>query len=306
MSILVTGATGFIGSALVEALLAKGYSVIGLGRSRRGLLPSHVLKNDKFRLVRADLARANLMSRMATQEITAIVHAAAMLSDAVATFNDFYSANVVSTRKLIDLARARSCGQLIYISTGSVYGARPEKKILDESVAPLPQSFYGLSKYISERLLAIDLKGSGTKACVIRPSIVIGKNNRKGLVPTFYEDALHNRDMVLRNGGRLYRNIIHVHKLVELILRAIESRDAMRDYEVFFAGSSDSITTYKLAGIMRRSVQSRSAIIRLDTTATTEWDVFIDTKKAKSMFGVRMQTVEESVKTYMRDMGHEI
>ncbi len=147
MKILVTGATGRIGRALMIRL-ARAHQVLGMDRAPSST--AHWV---------GDLADAGLLQR-ALQGVDAVVHAAALHAPQVGRLPDaeFQRVNVDATRLLAEAACAAGVGQFIYTSTTALYGdaATPAQAAgwVDETLVPLPRTVYHRSKLAAERLLA--------------------------------------------------------------------------------------------------------------------------------------------------------
>ena len=151
-TILVTGASGFLGSALVSHLLNKGFSVIGIGRNEYGLLNKNVISNDNFIFVKTQID-SNTSGLLADFNINGIIHLASQLSYANdLEYIDYYNGNVDTTRAVIKLSKEKSVKYVVFGSTCSMYGRQPPNGNVNENVLPDPTDNYGLTKYIAEKL----------------------------------------------------------------------------------------------------------------------------------------------------------
>ena len=149
MRVLVTGACGFIGLNLVEALLAQGESVIGLDRNPppRGF--------PHFPCRELDVREPDSLHRVFEAERPeAVVHAAALTPGRAAERNRMASAveiNVLATVHVMEAAVRTGCARVLYLSSAAVYGAN-EDPVLSEDSAPAPRSLYGITKLAAEQL----------------------------------------------------------------------------------------------------------------------------------------------------------
>ena len=139
MKALVTGATGMIGGAIVDALLAHGHSVRALVRAAAQVDPL-ILKG--VDLVVGDLGDAESL-RQAVQGVDAVFHAAAALGfRAGAAIMD--DVNVGGTERLLAASRAAGVGRFVHISSVAVYG--PHEPPIDETTPQQPNDAYGRTK----------------------------------------------------------------------------------------------------------------------------------------------------------------
>ena len=149
MRILVTGGAGFIGSHIVDGLLAQGDSVLvvdDLSAGKRSNLAGAV------DLVEMDIGSPDLIDVVSEFRPDAISHLAAQSSVAVSMTQPSLDArsNILGGINLIDTAIASSCGQIVYITTGGALYGIPDYLPCDENHPVRPTSAYGLSKWTLE------------------------------------------------------------------------------------------------------------------------------------------------------------
>ncbi|MBN6150766.1 NAD-dependent epimerase/dehydratase family protein [Xanthomonas sp. AmX2] len=145
-TILVTGATGKVGSRLVERLARRGHPLRALVRD--AARAAHLL-GDQVELVEGDLLDAASLDA-AVRGIDAIVHCAAFFRGA--TPEQAHAVNELGTRQLADAARAASVGRFVFASTGLVYGPKGGGQAREDD-ACAPVDAYPLSKLAAERML---------------------------------------------------------------------------------------------------------------------------------------------------------
>src|ERR1051326_7681119 len=162
MRVLVTGAAGFIGSTLTDRLLARGDDVVGVDdfdlyypveEKKQNLLDA--LTNDRFRLVQADVANpAALNAALLPYSFDAVVHLAAKVgvrSSFDHPLGDFHT-HLLGTHAVLELARAKGAGTIIFASSSSVYGNSAELPFRESEPAPEPISPYAATKRAGELL----------------------------------------------------------------------------------------------------------------------------------------------------------
>ena len=208
--ILVTGATGFIGSAIANRLEEVGYQVT---RTTRKLTE----KDDAGKLY-LDLSIPETIYVLAGHHhFDAIVHFGAHIGWSGETEEELFSTNVIASGLLAKLARNTN-SQFIFASAAMVCGVKAEKITLDCPVNP--DTPYGKSKWLAEELV----KASGTKYCILRIGGVFGLNgpNHLGLNRAL-RDALNYKAPQLRGTGDAKRNYIYLWDITETILHIIQN-----------------------------------------------------------------------------------
>jgi dihydroflavonol-4-reductase len=255
MKIAVTGATGFIGSHLVECLLARGHEVSCLVRD-----PARLgwIEGIPVRAVRGDLdSPAALADLVEGQDV--VVHSAGITK--AKGFDQFVRVNVEGSAKVVEAVHARGRGvkRLVYFSSQAAMGPSSGRAALAEDAAQRPVSLYGKSKSMAEARIR-DSCGS-LPVTVIRPPAVYGPRDRDVL--TFFRLVRGGLAPVLA-GERLV-SVVYVKNLVQGIALAIESPlGGWRSYsftdggEPSWAGLLDS---------MARALGSRPLRVRVPLAA---------------------------------------
>jgi UDP-glucose 4-epimerase len=218
MRCLVTGGAGFIGSNLVDALLARGDEVTvvdNLTTGRRSNLDSALAAGAE--LVELDIRDGAALSAL-TQERKPerIFHLAAQIDVRKSLADPFFDAsvNVGGTANVLEAVRASECGRLVSISTGgAIYGEGEGQQLpLPEDAPIAPMSQYGQSKYAAEGYLSLYERLYGLSGCSLRLGNVYGPRQdplgeagviaifcgliKDGGQPTVYGDGLQTRDYI--------------------------------------------------------------------------------------------------------------
>lgn len=205
----VTGASGFVGSHLVESLVAHGWDVRCLLRARsdRRWLPQAA------GVVTASLDDAPSL-RDAFGGVDAVFHLAAVTSAQRA--DDYHRVNVEGTRRLLDAVRAHAPDAVVlYCSSMAAAGPSSPYGAAREADPPRPISAYGESKLEAERVLA----ASGVRHVIVRPPTVYGPRDRDVLAMF----RLVRYGLAPRIGSATQRlSMVHVHDLVDGLRRAAE------------------------------------------------------------------------------------
>jgi dihydroflavonol-4-reductase len=206
----VTGASGFVGSHLVDALVEEGWRVRCLVRPSSSL---RWLPRERVELACAPLDEPAVL-RSALGEVKVVFHLAGLTS--AASPAEYHRVNVGGTRAVVEALREAAPGALLVLcSSLAAAGPSPDGRPLVESDPPLPAGPYGESKLAAERLVA----GSGLDHVIVRPPAIYGPRDRD-ILEVFRLAARGIAVRVGRAGQRL--SLVHVRDLAHGILDAAE------------------------------------------------------------------------------------
>jgi len=224
MRVLVTGGAGFIGSHIVDRLLAAGDTVLvvdDLSTGRAENLPRNV------DLLELDIASPRLIEAMRAFRPEAITHCAAQPSVVVSMAEPELDAqiNILGGINVIKAGVESGCGQFVYINTGGALYGQPDYSPADEDHPIRPMSAYGLSKWTLECYLRLLLPPS-TLLKVLRLSNIYGPrqdpNGEAGVVAIFGSRMLRGEDVTIFGDGEQTRDFLYVGDVArahELALR---------------------------------------------------------------------------------------
>ena len=213
MKVLVTGATGFIGSFLAEELVNKGYEVRCLVRTHSDL---QWIADLDVECVYGDLFNLQSLKR-AIKGVDYIYHLAGV-TDASSKI-DFIKVNYQGTKNLIEIARKEKLKRFIYLSSQAAAGPSNSLRPVRETDKPKPVSVYGRSKLAGESV--IKRYADEIPITILRPSSVYGSRDR-GLLVVF---KMVKKGVVPLLGYRdKYLNIIHIKDLIRGVINAGESK----------------------------------------------------------------------------------
>ncbi len=222
MNALVTGATGFLGSNLVHALLKKGYSVRALVRSsgRRSLLDGC-----RVEFAEGDLSDASSLTA-AVQGQDVVFHTAAMVTE-WGRREDFFKINVAGTRSLLDASLQAGVQRFIHTSSLSVLGIPRDERPIDES---RPYASDGLNPYTetkieAERIVMNYCSDRGLPAVIVRPGIIWGPGDTTFL-PRLLRLARYGVVCTIGRGDNRMC-LSYIANIVGALLLAAEKREAV-------------------------------------------------------------------------------
>ncbi len=227
--ILVTGGAGFIGSHLVDALLAKGYAVRVLDDLSTGQRANLPLANPRIELIEGDVADAALVAR-AMQGCQAVAHLAAVASvqasvdDPVRT----HQSNFIGTLNVCEAMRQAGVRRVLFASSAAVYGNNGEGESIDEDTPKAPLTPYASDKLASEYYLDFYRREHGLEPAIFRFFNIFGPRQDpsspySGVISIFCERALQGLPITVFGDGEQTRDFVYVEDLVDLLIQAIET-----------------------------------------------------------------------------------
>ena len=231
--VIVTGAAGFIGSHLAEALLDRGYEVVGIDaftdyypQADKWANVAGLLERPGFELVRADLATADLDTRL--EGAAAVFHQAAQPGVRTSwgpQFASYVHHNVVATQRLLEGCVRAGVRRLIVASSSSVYGDAPSYPTTEES-RTRPMSPYGVTKLAGEQLCLAyaSPQVSAMSVAILRYFTVYGPRQRPDMgFRRFMEAALAGRPITVYGDGKQTRDFTYVDDAVRANLLAMSA-----------------------------------------------------------------------------------
>ncbi len=239
MKILVTGASGFIGSGLVSALTTQGHEVCALMRSSAS---SEFLKGTPFTRLTGDILEPESMAR-ACKGIDVVYHLAGLT--AAKNREQFFRFNGEATRNLaLAAVKATTVKKFIYVSSLAAAGPSPGLCPRSETDPEHPVSDYGESKLRGELFLD-ELKGQ-LPFVVIRPPMVYGPRDKNVFI--IFQTVAKNWMPLLparTPTGHKYYSAIHVDDLIESLVQALSAPDECYQKGERFFVSDGQIYTYE-------------------------------------------------------------
>lgn len=227
---LITGATGGLGLALVEMARGDGHDLVATGRSSdaRGRIEA-----SGARFVAADLTEPGAADVLCAGR-ESIVHAAA-LSAARGREEDFERINVGATRALLAAAEAAGCRRFVFVSSPSIFASFRDRLGLkgDDPPADPPLNAYARSKLAAERLV-LAANGPGMATTAVRPRAITGPDDRV-LLPALAA-LVRRRRMPLIGGGGALIELTDVRDAARAILLAEERIDAIAGRAINISG----------------------------------------------------------------------
>jgi UDP-glucose 4-epimerase len=299
MSILVTGATGFIGSHLCRKLVETGHQVVGLSRFRRIDKVRALLPHKEFQLEMGDIRDTEMLHNIIkTRRIKTIFHLAAQLPDDSAHDDRFlcFDTNARGTLNILDAAHANGVEEFIYASTMSVYSEPPRYLPVDENHPIEPSTTYGVAKLVGE--LCCNLYSTAMNIVVLRYSGAYGPGEKESnAIPTFIKQALSSRQITIYGDGTQTSDFVHVDDIVQGTLLAWKKSKP----GVYNIGSGQEISVRELAERIIRLTNSKSEVVFTDRDCERPFRFCLDIAKARKILGYSPRPLDEGLHMYLKE-----
>jgi nucleoside-diphosphate-sugar epimerase len=239
--VLVTGGAGYVGSVVVDQLLAQRYKVRVVDSLAHGSVPSLLTAwgEPEFEFVRGDVCDAETR-RSALDGVDAVVHLAAVVGDPACGRQPELAqeVNVDATCALVEEAAAAGIGRFLFASTCSNYGKMEGEALATEKFELRPVSLYAETKVTAERAILAKSNG-GIATCCLRFATVFGASPRMRFdltVNEFTRDALDGGLVVY--GEQFWRPYVHVRDAARAIVCALKAERPLIAGEVFNVGDT--------------------------------------------------------------------
>lgn len=250
MRCFVTGGAGFIGSHLVDRLLADGHAVTAydnLSTGRRAFL-ADAEAHAAFRLVEGDVLDTERLTRsLASHDI--VFHLAANADVRFGTSHPRrdLEQNTLATFNVLEAMRATGVRRMAFSSTGSIYGEPDVFPTPETCPFPVQTSLYGASKLAGEGLISAYAEGFGFQAFIFRFVSLLGERYSHGHVIDFYRKLSADPTAIdVLGDGQQRKSYLYVHDCIDAVLLAVER--ATSAVNIFNLGTDDSCTVDESLG----------------------------------------------------------
>ena len=292
MKVVVTGAAGFIGSHLTDALLADGHEVVGVDafvdyypRAAKESNLAHAREHRSFRLVEGALQEMDLAPVLeGAGQVYHLAAQAGVRSSWGRDFAIYTDNNVLGTQRLLEAAVAARVPRLVYASSSSVYGDSAELP-LRESAPCRPVSPYGVTKLAAEHLAVLYEKSFGLPTVSLRYFTVYGPRQRPDM-------AFHRFLKAARDGGaiRVFGDGLQTRDftfVADIVAATRAAADSGRPGGVYNVGGGERVALNDVLGRIEDVTGRRLTIVREPAQKGDMRDTFADTAAAARDLGFR-------------------
>jgi len=262
-NVLITGATGFIGSNLTAKLVEDGYDVYGLIRhaSKRDLQSlSTVL--DRLHLVEGDLAEYHsISSAIRATQPEFVLHLGA-LTPVRLSFEDpfpYISINFEGTVNVVHAILEKAPkARLIYASTAEVYGWQEKNEAIKETAVLNPASPYAVTKEAADQYIRMAMRIYDLRATILRPINTYGRREKGYFIEYIISTMLRNETCYI-GAPESIRDYMYIDDHVNAYLLAIQSEKAVK--EVFNVSPGNPVTNREVASIIATMIGFSGKIV---------------------------------------------
>jgi UDP-glucose 4-epimerase len=264
MRVLVSGAAGYIGSALVKELTRESHSVISLDNLSRGsydYLLENLNEDSSLKLHVGDVRDQERLEEVVRNSgVEAIVHLAAIpgLERCRRDPNGAITTNVHGTYNVLESARKRDVGRVVFTSSAAVYGDPSETPVREEHQLR-PTNLYGVTKLAAEKLLDAYHQSYGLDTVILRFGNVYGVGLYtywETVIPKFVKQALNGQSLTIYGDGWQARDFIHIWDIVQAIKLVLKAGKGIAG-EVFNVGTEKPTPVNAIADTVSKIVEKR-------------------------------------------------
>ncbi|MCK4292433.1 MAG: GDP-mannose 4,6-dehydratase [Planctomycetes bacterium] len=301
MKALVTGAAGFIGSHLSERLLADGCTVIAVDNfdhfydpqvKRRNI--GRCLKNERFRLIEADVRDSDAMDEAVSDGVEVIVHLAAKagVRPSIAQPLLYTDVNVNGTTVLLDSARKHSIDRFIFASSSSVYGNNEKVPFSEDDNVDFPISPYAATKKAGELICHTYHHLYQIHTTCLRFFTVYGPRQRPDLaIHKFASLIEQGKPIPVYGDGTMMRDFTYIDDVIDGVVSAIEK---CAGFNIYNLGESRPITVNELVGKIEEALGRNATKEFLPAQPGDVERTYADVTKAVEQLGYKPQTTIEA------------
>ena len=253
MRALVTGGAGFIGSHLIDRLVARGDDVVvidNLSSGDVGFIQPHI-DNGRVRLVEGDICNPADVGRAMAMEIDCVFHLAANPDIRLGTriTDTDLQQGTVATYNILEAMRLNDVGRIVFASSSVVYGEDAPLPTPEDHGPCMPISLYGASKQAGEGLISSWVGTFGLQAWIFRFANIIGARGTHGVIFDFIHKLKNDptRLEVLGNGLQ-EKSYMEVGDCVDAMLHVMSN--AQQPLNLFNLGSHDTASVRRIAEIV--------------------------------------------------------
>ncbi len=308
MRILLTGGAGFIGSHVLERLLAGRHTVTVVDDLDDYYEPAWKRRNldearskGAFELIEADIRDAAAMGRaFEAARPEAVVHLAARAGVRPSLENPelYQSVNVHGTLTLLEECRRRGVAKFVFASSSSVYGDVDRVPFREDDASIRPASPYGVTKLIGEHYCAVWHRLFGLRVSALRFFSVYGPRQRPDMaIHKFARLMREGRPIPLFGDGSSQRDYTYIDDIVDGVMGALARDDG---FEIYNLGESRTVSLPEVVTLLEGALGVKARVDRLPFQAGDVLRTYADVSKARANLGYAPKVaIEEGIRRFV-------
>lgn len=312
MKILITGAAGFIGSHLSEALLKEGHEIVGFDNfdpfydreiKERNLEKS--LSIEAFSLIEGDLNNSTDMKTLFSgQNYDVVIHLAAKagVRPSIKHPLDYTKVNIQGTQNLLEMMKIEGIKRLVFASSSSVYGNSTDVPYKEDMNVNDPISPYAATKVAGEVLCSAYWHLFGISATCLRFFTVYGPRQRPEMaIAKFIRKAYNGESISVFGDGTSSRDFTYIDDIIQGVVSAVHTD---LGYEIINLGESATIDLNSLIALIEKLTGKEVKKDHFEMQPGDVFTTYADISKAKDLLNYKPITnMEEGISKYIEWLG---
>lgn len=312
MKILITGAAGFIGSHLSEALLKEGHEIVGFDNFDpfydRGIKERNLEKSlsiESFSLIEGDLNNSTDMKTLFSgQNYDVVIHLAAKagVRPSIKHPLDYTKVNIQGTQNLLEMMKIEGIKRLVFASSSSVYGNSTIVPYNEDMNVNNPISPYAATKVAGEVLCSAYRHLFGISATCLRFFTVYGPRQRPEMaIAKFIRKAYNGESISVFGDGTSSRDFTYIDDIIQGVVSAVHTD---LGYEIINLGESATIDLNSLIALIEKLTGKEVKKDHFEMQPGDVLTTYADISKAKDLLNYKPTTnMEEGISKYIEWLG---
>ena len=311
--ILVTGAAGFIGYHVVEALLKQGYKVVGIDNldpfydveiKRKNVADLVRISSEHFKFIEMDICD-DLEVSLSSYSFDGVIHLAARagVRPSIERANEYVEGNVGGTTNLLEFTKNTKIEKFVFASSSSVYGDDTPAPFMENAVTDSPISPYAVTKRACELMIQTYAHLFQLRCFSLRLFTVYGPRQRPDLaISKFTSSIIEGKPVTIYGNGESSRDYTHVTDIANGILLAFNklSSAASGCHEIMNIGSAQPVMLSKLLEIIESFCPNNAEKVHLPCQMGDVQSTYACIQKAKEIIDYSPQvTIEKGLRDFV-------